>query len=494
MNKFIKYFALSLLFSAHSALAIKASPTPIPGSQVGVAYLKPNDNKIYGQNIDTFMHPASTLKVLTALSAVLYLGHDYTFKTTISVNPNAVNAQGKVATDQNGTLHSDVVIKFVGDPSFTAKSYRTLLDSLSRSGVKSIAGDVIIDISRFGGLTKGQGWSWDDTPVCFTAPAGAAIINRNCVFAQLQPHGIGNIATPIVSAGSPITIASDAVGVAQSNYGGNCELEADLFMKNQYRISGCVPVLPQNKPWPLSLSVSDTDQWAVDWTNNILKEKKINYRSIKIARQEQTGLSAIGMIESASLDVLAKYMLHRSNNLYADAIAKTVGYEFYKMPATYARTTRAIRQVLRQYANIDLGNTYLVDGNGLSPHNLVTPHKMLEVLEFINLNDDKIDFIKLLPVADESGTLHWRASTRNAPLGKNVTAKTGALTNVSNLMGFMKTKTGARVPFVFYTNSISYDQRTRDLVKYHKIASPHLGYERYVLEQIYDEKVMGRDF
>ena len=67
-------------------------------------------------------------------------------------------------------------------------------------------------------------------------------------------------------------------------------------------------------------------------------------------------------------------------------------------------------------------------------------------------------------------------------------------TNVSNLMGFMKTKTGARVPFVFYTNSISYDQRTRDLVKYHKISSPHLGYERYVLEQIYDEKVMGRDF
>ena len=72
--------------------------------------------------------------------------------------------------------------------------------------------------------------------------------------------------------------------------------------------------------------------------------------------------------------------------------------------------------------------------------------------------------------------------------------KTGSLQNVSNLMGFMRTKSGTRVPFVFYTNSLSYDQKTRDLVKYHKIASPHLGYERYVLEQIYDEKVMGRDF
>lgn len=78
-------------------------------------------------------------------------------------------------------------------------------------------------------------------------------------------------------------------------------------------------------------------------------------------------------------------MLHRSNNLYADAIAKTVAAEYYKLPATYSRTTRAIRAVLKQYANIDLGNSYLVDGNGLSPHNLVTPHKMLEILEFINL-------------------------------------------------------------------------------------------------------------
>lgn len=56
-------------------------------------------------------------------------------------------------------------------------------------------------------------------------------------------------------------------------------------------------------------------------------------------------------------------------------------------------------------------------------------------------------------------------------------------------MGFMRTKSGERVPFVFYTNAISFDQRTRDLVKYHKIASPHLGYERYVLEQIYNEKL-----
>ena len=226
----------------------------------------------------------------------------------------------------------------------------------------------------------------------------------------------------------------------------------------------------------------------------MLKELNIKYEDIKIAHSRQDGYSTYAMIESKSLSELTKYMLYKSNNLYADAIAKTVAYEYYKLPATYGRTSQAIRSILSKYASINLGNTYMVDGNGLSPHNLVTPHKMLEILQFINLNDDKIEFIKLLPVADESGTLHWRGSTRNPPLAKNVTAKTGTIQNVSNLMGFMKTKNGVRIPFVFYTNSISYDQKTRDLVKYHKIASPHLGYERYVLEKIYDEKIMGKDF
>ena len=200
-----------------------------------------------------------------------------------------------------------------------------------------------------------------------------------------------------------------------------------------------------------------------------------------------------GGVSVNSRDVPAKALFNFSH-LYADAIAKTLAAEYYKLPATYARTSNAIRSILSKYANISLGNAHIVDGSGLSSHNLVTPRQMLEVLQFINLNDDKIGFIKLLPVADVSGTLHWRASTKNPPLAKNVTAKTGTLANVSNLMGFMTTKSGKRIPFVMYTNAISFDQKTRDLVKYHRIASPHLGHERYILENIYNEKTMGQDF
>ena len=45
-----------------------------------------------------------------------------------------------------------------------------------------------------------------------------------------------------------------------------------------------------------------------------------------------------------------------------------------------------------------------------------------------------------------------------------------------------------------FNNSITYSERTRDMVKYRRAPSPHYAYERYVLENIYHERVMGRDF
>lgn len=494
MRKFILCAAIcaAALFSS-SAFAVPAESTPVEGANIAVAYQLPNSPKVYGQNFDTYYHPASTQKLLTGLSAILYLGHEWKMKTELKVSDSALTDK-KLNIDTNGILRGDVLIRFTGDPTFDTKKFHTLVKVLETAGIKHIKGSVILDVSRFGGKSRGNGWSWDDLPICFTAPAAPIIINRNCVFAQLQPHGEGSIATPVISKGSPISITSDAVAVKPSNYGGDCELEADMYIDNKYHITGCVPIQEKNQPWPLSLSISDPETWGIDWTAIVLSSHNITYDNIKIARKAQKGFTTINSIESEPLGELVKYMLYKSNNLYADAIAKNLAAEYYDLPATYYRAAKAIKSILKKYANVDLGNAYIVDGSGLSPHNLITPHQMLNLLDFINKNDDKVQFVKLIPVADESGTLKWRGSVREAPLAKNVTAKTGALQNVSNLAGLVTTKSGVRVPFVVFSNSLSYPENIRDQVRFHRIAQPSLKYERYVLENIYNEKVMGRDF
>lgn len=494
MKLFLNSIVLVLGLACFSAHAISASSDPIPGVNLGIAYKLPNHSEIFGQNYDVYMHPASTQKILTALAAYLYLGRDFKIRTTLKVNRNAFNDQGALKISADGTLLGGITIRFSGDPTLTSAKYRTLLNMLKKAGVKKITGGVHVDVSRFGGRSRGQGWSWDDLPVCFTAPASSVIINRNCVFAQLQPHGIDAVATPIIPVGSPISITSDAVGIASQNYGGNCELEANLYLSNEYHITGCVPIQKDNKPWPLSLSVSDPEKWGLDWTALELKQLGIAYDSIDAIRKVDPNYADFSYLESAPMKDLVRYMLQKSNNLYADAIIKNVAAEFYNESATYYRAISAMRSILQKYAGLSLGDSYQVDGSGLSPHNLITPHQLLNVITYISENDDKLHLLECFPVAAQSGTLQWRGSVHQAPLAKNVIAKTGALTNISNLAGVLTTKSGVRVPFVFFTNGISLPQKQRDAVKYHRIASPTLRYERYVLEQIYNESVMGQDF
>ena len=124
----------------------------------------------------------------------------------------------------------------------------------------------------------------------------------------------------------------------------------------------------------------------------------------------------------------------------------------------------------------------------------MSPDKILEILEYINQNNETLGIIELLPVSGKSGTLQWRASTFAEPLKEHVIAKTGTLQNVSNLAGFIITASGNRVPFVMFTNSITYSERTRDNVRNRRAPSPHYGYERYVMENIYHERVIGKDF
>ena len=481
--------------SSSPAYALAASATPLEGVQIGVAYKLPNSKQVYGKNQDLYFHPASTQKMLTALAAMLYLGPDYELTTRLDVQSSAVAANNKLNVDRQGVLHSNVIVKFTGDPTMRIDHYRTLLSMLQRHGVKQIAGKVILDVSRFGGPSRANGWSWSDLPACFTAPSAPIILNRNCTYAQLTTEGPGSHATPLVPAGIPIDIVSDVVAVNANDYGGDCILEANLYIDNKYHLTGCVPVSPKSKPWPLSLAIADAERWGLDWTRSILRSLNIRVTGgIEISHTPDPDTVTIAQRTSPPLREMVEYMLQKSNNLYADSIAKNIAAEYFDLPATYYRANRAIRSILSQYAKIDLGNSYIVDASGLSPHNLLTPSKMLEILDYINNHNEQLGIIELLPVSGKSGTLHWRASTFNTPLKEQVIAKTGTLQNVSNLAGFIITQSGVRVPFVMFNNSITYSERTRDMVKYRRAPSPHYAYERYVLENIYHERVMGRDF
>lgn len=488
IKKALLGITLSLSFFSGIAMAAPdgKSARIQEGALNGVAYSL--NGTVKGYNQDLYFKPASTEKVITALAALSYLGPNYQIKTRLLVSSKSLSSGNKIVT-QNGVLNGDIEIEFRGDPYFTKQELYNLLNTLKDAGVRTIAGNVYLNSGYFAGHDYASGWSWDDLSKCFTAPPSSVIINGNCVSAKLTATKIGGPVSVKIPEGMPISvIASDVEVVSPSEFYGGCELEMDRNSQNVYRLSGCIPVQQKGKPLGLSFAIQDPEQWGKDITSQVLAKLKIQVNGkIEPVRKSPGTLSYYAAHLSKPISAMLDKCLKRSVNIIADSMARTIGTVFYSRPANYDMSLTAIRRILKG-KGIDLGNATLIDGSGLSPHNNITPRQMLSVLQYIADNDSHLNMIRLFPVAGQSGTLGSRGSVMKAPLLKNVTAKTGTLNGVSNLAGFLTTKSGKLVPFVYFMNNLSYDEATAKKLKAKKIAKPHYAHERQVLEAIYNEE------
>ncbi|WP_051621704.1 D-alanyl-D-alanine carboxypeptidase/D-alanyl-D-alanine-endopeptidase [Ruminobacter sp. RM87] len=488
----LKNIALSLcatmLFSAASADELSEINSKMPsGAANGVAYSYDDLASVYGQNMDDYYRPASTQKVITALAALLYLGPNYQIKTRLLVNNNAISSNGSLFVN-NGVLNGDIELEFRGDPQLKRTDIKNLLDTLRKAGVRKINGTLYLNYGYFAGHDYAEGWSWDDLSKCFTAPPASIIIDGNCTSIQLHAKTIGGPVTAVVPANTPITVdTTELEVVTASEFYGGCSLDMQRDSHNVYRLSGCIPV-QKKEPLGISVAIQDPNEWGQKIVSGLIRDLGITVSGgVKLTRKTKGVQIQYASYLSQPMHVMLKRCLLKSVNIIADSVAKTIGTVYYNRPANYYMSSIAIRNILKKH-DIYLGNATVIDGSGLSPHNLITPRQMLNVLEFIKLHNDEIHMIELLPVAGVSGTLGGRGSLMKAPLLKNVTAKTGTLDGVSNLAGFLKDNKGRTVPFVYFMNNLSYDEKTRQMIHAKRISKPHYPHERMILEAIYNDR------
>ena len=94
----------------------------------------------------------------------------------------------------------------------------------------------------------------------------------------------------------------------------------------------------------------------------------------------------------------------------------------------------------------------IADGSGLSRYNLVTADTLVRVLERMRLDPrDPAPFEGTLPIAGRDGTLASRMAGTAAE--GNARAKTGAMTSVRALAGYVQTRDGERLAFAILANN-----------------------------------------
>ncbi|MBV8871341.1 MAG: serine-type D-Ala-D-Ala carboxypeptidase [Metakosakonia sp.] len=399
--------------------------------------------------------PASTQKVITALAALLQLGPDFRFTTTLE-------SKGTVT---DGVLEGDLVARFGGDPTLKRQNIRNMVAILKKSGVQKIEGNVLIDTSIFASHDKAPGWPWNDMTQCFSAPPAAAIVDRNCFSVSLySAQKPGDLAYIRVASYYPVNMFSQVRTLARgSSEGQYCELDVVPGDLNRFTLTGCLP--QRTDPLPLAFAIQDGASYAGAIIKAELKDAGITYTGT-LLRQTQVNEpgTVIASTQSAPLHDLLKIMLKKSDNMIADTVFRMIGHARFGVPGTWRAGSDAVRQILRQQAGVDIGNTIIADGSGLSRHNLIAPATMMQVLQYIAQHDSELNYISMLPLAGYDGSLQYRAGLHEAGVDGKVSAKTGSLQGVYNLAGFITTASGQRMAFVQYLSGYAVepaDQRNR---------------------------------
>lgn len=144
-------------------------------SQVGImVYDLDADSTIYARGERQLLRPASTMKVITAITAIDKLGGSYRFKTELCY-------KGEVA---NNTLNGNVYCVGGFDPRFNIDDMRAFVEGIRKMGVDTIRGNIYADKTMKDADTLGNGWCWDDdNPIL-----SPLLISRRNVFAERFVH------------------------------------------------------------------------------------------------------------------------------------------------------------------------------------------------------------------------------------------------------------------------------------------------------------------
>lgn len=110
------------------------------------------DSVLYSYCGKQTLRPASTMKLLTSVTALDVLGSSYNYRTSLYY-------KGTIA---DGVLTGDLWLVGGMDPLFDDTDMHIMAETLHRVGVDSISGRIVRDVSFKEEAPLGEGWCWDD--------------------------------------------------------------------------------------------------------------------------------------------------------------------------------------------------------------------------------------------------------------------------------------------------------------------------------------------
>lgn len=427
--------------------AVLARPQ-LRGSRWGIEVRDAGTGRVlYARDAARPMIPASNLKLVVTATAAHHLPADYRFRTSLY-------ATGPV---ENGTLRGDLVLYGRGDPLISGRYFpsRTavwemLADSLRARGIQRVTGAVVADESWWDTEYVRPDWDPADQLWWYAAPVNALGFADNAIDFRIVP---GTVGQPARITGEPRSASwtlrneSRTVGA-----GGARTLDFDRVPgTNQVRAFGNYPA--DGGADMESFAVQQPARWAGTAFREALVRRGITVDepAVRVVSDPSSstagGRTAIAEWRSPELPRAIAPILLSSQNWIAESLLKTVGREVHGA-GTWAAGLAAERAFLTGVVGIDSADFVLRDGSGLSAQNRITPHALVNLLDYIWRTPRQSIVRASLPVSGRTGSLLHRLQD----LPGRVEAKTGYIGGVDSLSGRLTLEDGRQVLFCIIAN------------------------------------------
>lgn len=407
---------------------------------------------LYRKNQKMLMHPASNMKLFSSIAALLYLGIDYQFLTSIYYDGEIIN----------NTLHGNLYIEGGCDPEFRTENLAVFIQHIKALKINSIQGNIYADLTFKDSLYWGAGWMWDDDPSTDAPYMSALNINGNAVDITLKGMNVGQPAEIILNPDTDYFLINNRTLTVFNNDEEDFFIDRNWFnRKNELVASGKISFnrnIPSKPDRQLNVLYPEL------YFLTLFKESLI-----------KNGISVSGILGISSLPPINKYICSHltdlktvllnvnknSNNLSAEMLLFALAEKHFGRPATTKKGISIIADLINLFGH--LPDRYkIVDGSGVSHYNLVTAELITDLLKYIYFYDKNVYEILLqtLPVAGVDGTLGSRMT--NTAAFNNVRAKTGTLSGVNALSGYAKSANGNMITFsILIQNHVNQSAKAR---------------------------------
>jgi len=413
---------------------------------------------LYARNAHRKFVPASNQKILVTAAAVSLLGADYHYETGLW-------SAGPVV---EGVLQGDLVLLGTGDPTLSgrfwdsgAAALAALADSVRSRGLERVTGRLVVDVSLWDSTSVGPTWEMEDLGYAYGSTGGAFAIDEGEV--RLIVSGAPEPGEPAELVWTPVGTDAYVVSRLTTWPADSTRRVRPSYLPESRRlvVEGHVPASGVDT---LSFAQRDPVRQASAALSRALAAAGvvidggvgISWEGGEIlgpgcrsgALAECADAAPLVALRSPPLIEIVEGILEPSQNWMTEQLVRTLGSERGET-GSWEDGTDEVKRFLVETVGIDSLDVAPRDGSGLSAYNLVTPRAIVAVLRYMSASPSGAAYRAALAEPGEEGSTLER---RLPGLEGRLYGKTGTISNVNSLSGYLVGDNGREIVFSILSN------------------------------------------